>query len=235
MDGGEGGTDGCEDAINSLVQRAVDGAAGGELVAASAEVLSDGSYVDGAFGTEADADAALGQLAEEGSGLDTGDTKGIVYDAFAVVVGGRGADHVVVGNGEPAEAAFALEIGESCAEEKHLGNRRGKTNILSDADGIGPGEDQVAREGECGGAEGAVVEAARVGKEGRVEAGGHLGSNDGAGCLDKTMHEFANANGLMVNPVEIGPVGAGDVVIDVDKEVLVEAAKAGAPDAIALE
>jgi hypothetical protein len=39
----------------------------------------------------------------------------------------------------------------------------------------------------------------------------------------------------MVNPIEIGIFAAGEVVIDVDEKVLIEAAKAGALGPIALE
>jgi hypothetical protein len=39
----------------------------------------------------------------------------------------------------------------------------------------------------------------------------------------------------VINPVEVAPVRAGDVVIDVDGEVPVEAAKSCALDAVALE
>jgi hypothetical protein len=46
MSSSEGGTDGGEDAINGCGQRAIDSAARGELVAASAELPGDGGDVD---------------------------------------------------------------------------------------------------------------------------------------------------------------------------------------------
>ncbi len=49
------------------------------------------------------------------------------------------------------------------------------------------------------------------------------------------MDQFADANGLMVDPIEIGVVAAGEMVINVDEKVLIEASKTGALRPIALE
>ncbi len=98
-----------EDAFNSLVEGAIESAAGGELVAASAEVLGDDGNVDGAFGSQADADAAFGELAKKNSGLDTDNSKSVIDDALAVFVGCAGTGHVLVGDGDPGKRTFARE------------------------------------------------------------------------------------------------------------------------------
>ena len=74
--------------------------------------------VDGAFGTQANADAALWEFTEKDSGLDTGNAEGVVDDSLAVFVGGTGADHVFVGDGEPGDAVITLEIGDVYKRQK---------------------------------------------------------------------------------------------------------------------
>jgi hypothetical protein len=98
-EGSESGTDLWENAFGYLDKGAIQGTAGREFVAASAEMLGDGGNVDCAFGTKADADPAPRELAEEGCGLDTGNAKGVVDDAFAIFVGGAGVDYIVVRDG----------------------------------------------------------------------------------------------------------------------------------------
>jgi hypothetical protein len=120
MDCIEGLTNHGEDAFNSFRESAIDGATGGELVAAATELRSDRGNVDGAFGTEADPDAAFRELAKKGSSLDTDDAKGIVDDALAVFVPCADTGHIVVGDRDPGKGAVALEAGESCAEDEHL-------------------------------------------------------------------------------------------------------------------
>lgn len=154
-------------------------------MASAAKPLSYGFNVDPAFAAQADADAAVGQLAEEGRGLNAGDADGDVHNAFAIFFRGAGAHHVLMGNPEPGEPALALEAAERGAEQQHLGDRRRIKDIPGDSDGIGTREYELVRHFEGGGAERSVGEAPGVGKQGGVEAGGHLGVTAASAALTK--------------------------------------------------
>ena len=81
----------------------------------------------------------------------------------------------------------------------------------------------------------AVAESAGIGEHGGVEAGGHLGRDGGARGFDQPVDELADAGGAAVDPVQVAPGVAGGVVVDIDDEKPVEAAQAGASQAVALQ
>ena len=112
---------------------------------------------DSALAAQAHADAALGQLAQKDGSLDAGDGERVVDDALAVLFGGAGAHHVLVGDPEPGQAALAVQVVERGAQQQQLGHGRGEVDFLGNADGVGAGAAQFLGQGEGGGAHGAVA------------------------------------------------------------------------------
>lgn len=74
-----------KDLVGGATERALEGAPGSVFMSAAAKLRGNGRYVDLALAAQADADAAIGKLAQKNGGLDTRDGEGEVGDAFAIL------------------------------------------------------------------------------------------------------------------------------------------------------
>ena len=106
---------------------------------------------------------------------------------------------------------------------------------MGDADRVCAGQHQLLRQAEGRGLRRAVAEAPRVGQHRGVEAGGHLRRHRGPGGLHQPVHQFAHARGLAVDPIQVGKLTPGGVVIDIDQEKPLQAEQPRPLQPIALQ
>ena len=101
-------------------QRSIERATRGVFVAAAAEPRGDRGHIHLAFAAQAQADAPLGQFAQKDRGLHARRADGDIHNALAILLGGAGADHVLVRHPKPGQAAFAFEPAERRAQQQQL-------------------------------------------------------------------------------------------------------------------
>src|SRR4051794_24819451 len=106
---------------------------------------------------------------------------------------------------------------------------------MGDVYGIGTATHQLFGkfEGPRGGA--GKTERSRIGKHSRVEAGGYLRRDFHSGPPGEQKDHFGSGAGAGINPVHVSKGPCGGVVIDVNEVVALEAAQAGAGQAVALQ
>ena len=135
----------------------------------------------------------------------------------------------------PRDRTLAVKAGEGAAEKVHLGGGVGEVDLLGDGDGIGSGEHHLACEGEGMGTGSGEAERAGIRKHSGVEAGGDgRGDGDGGGLGDP-VHEFGGRGGGGDDIVDVGVLGQGFMMVDVDREEALDALQLGALETVALE
>src|SRR6202041_675818 len=138
-----------EDALDGSAQRAVQGAPAGAAMAAAAEVLGNAGDVELAFAADAETElTGVRYFSEKDGGFGVSDADEVVDDAFAVLGVGSGANHLFAGDPGPGDGAFALEMGEGCAEQVDLAGGVGKIQVAGDLTGVGSLGGEIVGEGE---------------------------------------------------------------------------------------
>ena len=80
-----------ENCLRGLAQWTRQRAAAGVQMATATEARRDARHVQLAFAAQREADAMVGQLAQQNRRLDAADADGVIHDAFAIFLGGSGA------------------------------------------------------------------------------------------------------------------------------------------------
>src|SRR5215468_11070109 len=99
-----------------LGQRAVKRTSTGTLMATATEAFGDTGYVEFPLAAQANAVAAIGQLAEESRHFDAADRKHVVHQAFTVLFQGIAAFHLFARDPEIADMVVQIEIAERLAQ-----------------------------------------------------------------------------------------------------------------------
>ena len=88
--------------------------------------------------------------------------------------------------------------------------------------GIGPCQREFARDGERVLVGALKHERSGVSHERRVEASGNIAINGNAGDARESINEFCGGHHVGINPIDVAEIAAADVVVDINKETLVE-------------
>ncbi len=128
-----------------------------------------------------------------------------------------------------------MEVGKGGSEETHLGGRMSEIDGARATGGVGAGEHEFARDRKCVFVGAFKHEGAGVGHERSVKAGGNVAIHGDAGETREAVDEFGGGHDGGIDPVDVGEVAAGGVMIDVDEEAIFETLKQGALNAIAFQ
>src|SRR5271166_49370 len=96
-------------------QGPIQSAAAGTLVPASAKLFGDGRDVELALAAQADAEAAIGQLAKKGSHFNIPDGQRVVHQPFAVFLFGARVVHLFPCHPYPGQRSLAVQVTEGRA------------------------------------------------------------------------------------------------------------------------
>jgi len=103
-----------------FAQGALQRATAGVQMASAAQPGRDAGNVQVALAAQREPHATIGQLAQQNGRLNAAHADRVIHDAFAILLGGSGADHVVVRHPQPGKPAFTPQVRERRSEQQHL-------------------------------------------------------------------------------------------------------------------
>ena len=110
-----------------------------------------------------------------------------------------------------------VKRGKNGREQADLGRRIRLIHIFRDPLGIGAGGHQIRRGQKGASPVFAVAKSARIGQDGRIEAGRHLPCHRESHMRDEPADQLPRGTRLRIDQPDLAESPVGDVVIDVDQ------------------
>ena len=134
------------------------------LVASASHTFRQRGNIDSPSGAQTEAIAMVGKFPEKYRRFHTGNACGVIDYTPTVFLTGAGAQHILIGNPKPGDAAIVPEVMQSRAQKQHSRCSDGEKDLMRNGRGIGACQYQRLSKGEGGRLKVAVAEAACIGQ-----------------------------------------------------------------------
>ena len=218
------------------LDRTLHRAAGCILVPAAPETLSDGSDIDVALRSQADAIFVAGDLLEEDHRPDLVDRERHVHQTFGVVVGAASpAGHRVI-QIQRGDVGRRVDFhgGHHHADETQSTETNAVVQLSRHAHRIHTGFERLSADLERARRNARIVKRSGVGQDPHVDMGGDLQRERHAERLHEVEHHLGAGRRGGVEPVHLPVSRVARMVIDVDDEEPLEPGDAGPTKVAAL-